>query len=1024
MSDDLFDSTTPIASRLGARTNHRLRSSTLSQGAQKVDASLVFKTLRHHVRTNHAFAPLSSTAQPSEPPVPLLKSETTEPLSEESSSSIDLVEEASQSEPLQESDELKALFDSLKAARAAEKIPEVKEIIQTLRSTGKLDVSGYNVIYETLNGIRQPGESLAALLEVYNEMLARNLLPSVRTYAALIMAFTSRDADVYSTSKKIERRIIQRRAMGLQGSPEDKLDQEKLAQLTSENNMEAAFKLFQTAISRTRSKWPLQWTVYNPLLRTCANHGQVDKALQIFAHFERRTDVQLSAQPFAHLINTYARVGDIQGAEQAFEEFKQASKAGKLVFSTRTDGRERSGQVAQIGVWNCMIEAYFVCGQGDKGLGLLEQMLDSKAGLQFGPSDIPVPSPTTFSSIIVGFCRAGDLDSALTWFNKLMDVGKTTKDTIAPCLTLPQPTYYCTRMLIMYLVMQGNRINDVNDVWIKAVEADPQSIVNDIKRIVLMANLQYLESTPDIPKERAFELLEFTLQRVLSRRLLPKWTSGEVNGTAGLVQKYVDLYNRYGGPDGVLSFAKQAAFGAWRYEENDTETAQLGNLLIDAVRSVHTSVWTLEQELALAYIAHSCELPVDNESLLSAFLRAKESEETLPPIQPIESTFILGAALEAAKNENGTYSHSPVVEAVMEYITDKTFQLSLAPKALRLTLNEYMKAVDASRAASPTLTETQSVQSSQGTAVETPHNIVIDSVHSAYVDEYRRPNSKISPVVGYDRVKVGLQLNVYPNCQVLGRLINFLGRVGEVDKLKEMYILAQTVLNSMANKKHQSVAWFHIEDSMIIALAHAGDIDAAHIHRTRILEVGGSPSPDAYGALVQHVTSTTDDAANAMALFQEAMARNVTPNLYLYNTIISKLAKARKADYAIQLFQELKLRGIQPSSVTYGSVIAACCRVGDAQSAENLFSEMASQPSFKPRVPPYNTMMQFYTHTKPDRERVLFYHDALINASVEPTAHTYKVRPFSLRFISSVVLTFSFSPASLRRLWHYRPLRL
>lgn len=139
------------------------------------------------------------------------------------------------------------------------------------------------------------------------------------------------------------------------------------------------------------------------------------------------------------------------------------------------------------------------------------------------------------------------------------------------------------------------------------------------------------------------------------------------------------------------------------------------------------------------------------------------------------------------------------------------------------------------------------------------------------------------------------------------------------------------------------------------------------------------------------MTDTTDDTANAMTLFQEAISRGVSPNIYLYNTIISKLAKARKADHALELFQEMKGRGIRPTSVTYGAVIAACCRVGDAQSAETLFEEMISQPNFRPRVPPYNTMMQLHTSTKPDRERVLFYYDALRKAQVQPTAHTYKL---------------------------------
>lgn len=995
LSDDFLDST-PIASRLGARTSHRLRSTTLSRVVQGADASAVLKAIKQQVRANHAFAAISSSAHPSEPPVPLLKSSdasSTTPPAESSSESVE--EESVESESERSDGPLAELLASLIEAKRSGDHAAIRDVIQNLRGTGKLQVAGYNRILSVLQETRHSGASLDYLLEIYNEMLARGILPTLRTYTILIMAFTDRDVDVSMTLTKLERRITQRQVMGLSGSSENKADEEKVAKLSSENNMASAFKLFQAAITRTNSKASLSWTVYNVLLRSCANHGNVDAALQIFAHFERRKDVQLSAQPFAHLINTYAKVGDIQGAEQVFEEFKQASQSGKLTWSSRADGRERSSQVAQIGVWNCMIEAYFASGQGDKGLGLLEQMLDSKAGLRFGPTDTPIPSPTTFSSIITGFCRAGDMESALSWYWRLLKDGQPVTDTLAPCSTVPKPTNHAVRTLVMYLVMQGNRVKDINRVWAATMTQDIHVMSTDIRRIVLMSNLQYLENTPVIAQEKGLEMLNFTFQQIMGRRIAPEWTWREFDGMSALVHKLTRLYHRFGGIDAVVSFAEQAGSVARSREENNAAAVKkLGNLLIEAARSVNPSPWTFKQEIGLAYAANSCDAPIDSRSLVDAFLRAKESGEPLPELDSLHSIILLDAALQTARNTDGVYSHSPAVESALDHINDKAFQLARAPTRLRDALNEYIQSVQASQTVSPTLTEAQSVQSTQSTAVDSPSrpSVTIDHTHSNYVDEYRRYDNNLTPVVGYERLLVGVQLGVYPNIPVIGRLINFLGRAGEVDKLKDTYHIAQTVLAQITNKKHQSSSWFLIEDSMIIALAHAGDVEAAHIHRRRMLENGGTPTPDAYGALVQHVTSTTDDAANAMALYQEALSRNVAPNLYLYNTVISKLAKARKADHAIQMFQELKGRGLQPSSVTYGSVIAACCRVGDAESAENLFNEMASQPNFKPRVPPYNTMMQFYTHTKPDRERVLFYYDALRHAGVPPTAHTYKVR--------------------------------
>jgi hypothetical protein len=72
---------------------------------------------------------------------------------------------------------------------------------------------------------------------------------------------------------------------------------------------------------------------------------------------------------------------------------------------------------------------------------------------------------------------------------------------------------------------------------------------------------------------------------------------------------------------------------------------------------------------------------------------------------------------------------------------------------------------------------------------------------------------------------------MYPFPATIGRPIGALGRLGEVDKVHKLYDVAQTVLALLEHdKKSQYRAWFHIEDQMTIAFAHAGDLESAHIH--------------------------------------------------------------------------------------------------------------------------------------------------------------------------------------------------
>ena len=131
----------------------------------------------------------------------------------------------------------------------------------------------------------------------------------------------------------------------------------------------------------------------------------------------------------------------------------------------------------------------------------------------------------------------------------------------------------------------------------------------------------------------------------------------------------------------------------------------------------------------------------------------------------------------------------------------------------------------------------------------------------------------------------------------------------------------------------------------------------------------------------------------------------IKPNLVLYNNIISKLAKARKADYALEIFRQMKNSGVPPSNITYSAIIGACARVGDVQLAESIFSEMMEFT--KPRVPAFNTMMQLFTTTKRNRTSSLYYYNKLLEAGVEPSAYTYKVHRFV--FLSFVMLLIAYS---------------
>ncbi len=270
---------------------------------------------------------------------------------------------------------------------------------------------------------------------------------------------------------------------------------------------------------------------------------------------------------------------------------------------------------------------------------------------------------------------------------------------------------------------------------------------------------------------------------------------------------------------------------------------------------------------------------------------------------------------------------------------------------------------------------------------------VVDTDFGQALFGLSRPSGQDDAPRLYGDVRKQMRAGVYAHPEGLGVLIAAFGRLGDVERVEELYAMSQHVLHALAgDARWQSKAWFSVEDHMIQALSHAGRPEAATVHRHRMIAAGGHPTSTSYAALIATIRETTDDATIAQELFEESQRFGVRPTAYLYNVVISKLSRARKADRALQLFDEMtQTHRINPTSVTYGAVINACTRIGDEQRAVQLFERMQRDPSFKPRVPPYNTMMQFFIQSVPDRERALAYYHKMRAADVRPSAHTYKL---------------------------------
>lgn len=228
-----------------------------------------------------------------------------------------------------------------------------------------------------------------------------------------------------------------------------------------------------------------------------------------------------------------------------------------------------------------------------------------------------------------------------------------------------------------------------------------------------------------------------------------------------------------------------------------------------------------------------------------------------------------------------------------------------------------------------------------------------------------------------------------PSLEPVRDAIALAGKQGHLTEAQTMYDVCKKALGD--NKQ----AIYMVTNSILIGYAQQGRMHEAKVYYDQIKRMGLYPDGNAYASLLlgtAQSTSTTDEASDALIIYEEAKKHKVRPTTFFYNVVISKLAKARKLEAALRLFDEMQnLFDLTPNTITFGAVISACVRAGSESHACRLFDAMLLAPAASLRIGPFNNMIQFYVRQQPDRSRALAYFAEIRRHGLTPTAHTYKL---------------------------------
>lgn len=240
---------------------------------------------------------------------------------------------------------------------------------------------------------------------------------------------------------------------------------------------------------------------------------------------------------------------------------------------------------------------------------------------------------------------------------------------------------------------------------------------------------------------------------------------------------------------------------------------------------------------------------------------------------------------------------------------------------------------------------------------------------------------------------------IVPAPETIRDAIALAGKQGHLSSAHTMYELCMRMYQEHLDQERAQKAVYMATNSILIGHAQQGDMVQAKEYYDAIKRMGYYPDGNAYASLLLGMAqsaNTTDEAADALVIYEEAKRHHVKPTTFFYNVVISKLAKARKLEPALRLFDEMqRLFKLTPNIITYGAVISACVRAGSESHACRLFDEMLLRRrgscQDELRIGPFNNMIQFYVRQQPDRQRALFYYEQLKKYNIEPSAHTYKL---------------------------------
>ena len=868
---------------------------------------------------------------------------------------------------------------------------EIPAVFESMLASGiRPTIEAYNALLSAITHSQMgPYKIVFKVLDVYTDLLRRAVEPDTTFYTTIINVLSTHALETFATRKRLDQQRIR---FGKDGHALFASKDTEYALLV-DDALDHALRIFDASVvDNTRSYLS---EIYRTLIQACAIHGKIDDMIRVELHMEAH-GVLPHASIYPSMISAFAAKGDLRSAVECYDAYKAIATSHTL------------GQFSMIGrndpdVYAAVIKAYLNCNRQSAAWTFWDKIRSSNASTDVSEEHREeVQDRVVVGAVIADLLDRGDFVQALRYAEEQQLTRGAYNDAMKRICTAAADNFntQTSRGDTDLAELAANAFDKIDSE--EPVDSqDPADPKDPSKTSAAVAMLACHVRKGDIAQARkdwTFLLngtglngsgLDISFAEGVAMYATALADRGLID--EGLAQACVSFdriradnrLNHRGAMDKIDEAIEYIGSHIARQGIFPSPTASIS--FMRAMMANRGFVSPVTEHLMAGLGPHN----IDGLGLQDLYMALHAQSEILSH----------GAAYDAGHVDRFHY----LMDTVMATGTSPPEELSQAVQRAAKSISQYRPDLSVSwqnflgsfivPAYVPIISGAP-IFANGLTDNSDPYAASIDAAGSAFII-HELDNYQAKPADALERALKRFtnmrQLHRHPKYYTIARLLTATAKVRRIGDVLDILGAAEHDMPLRLNNPMVLQGWSIIWDAMVGACLTLNDRVLAAQYHQNLLDIGYAPSANTFGLYITTLKSNADEASEAVDIFNRSQREGVLPTSFLFNTVMGKLAKARRNNDCLWYFNEMSRQGVLRTSVSYGTAINACARVSHRDLMEELLDEMESMPNYRPRPAPYNTMLQFYLNTSRDRSKFFDYYNRMRSRNIVPTSHTYKL---------------------------------